>query len=198
MEADTVIIAIGQEPDFKGFEKMEKTPLKTFKVNQETLETSTPGVFAAGDCVNGPASFVEAVQTGHMAAESIDRYIRGEDLVQGRKEVRNQPLEIRPIPCGIIRKGRQPMPVLKPEERRKNFEEILLGYSEQLAVEEAKRCLNCTICGYCIENFGCIALTWTDNAVLPDKSPQIDLALCVGCGVCSQICPHRAIEEIKK
>ncbi|MGQ9720708.1 MAG: FAD-dependent oxidoreductase [Candidatus Jordarchaeum sp.] len=197
MEADTIIIAIGQEPDFTGFEKLDKTPLKTFKVNSETLETNIPGVFAAGDCVNGPASFVEAVQTGHMAAESIDRYLRGEDLTEGRKEVKNTPLEVVPIPRGVIRKKRVSMPVLKAEERKKSFKEIMLGYSEQLAVEEAKRCLNCAICGYCIENFGCIAMIWTDNPNLPDRSPEIDLALCVGCGVCPQICPHKAIEEIK-
>ncbi|MEM3564727.1 MAG: FAD-dependent oxidoreductase [Candidatus Jordarchaeaceae archaeon] len=197
MEADTIIIAIGQEPDFKGFEKLDQTPLKTFKVNPETLETNIKGVFAAGDCVNGPASFVEAVQTGHMAAESIDRYLRGEDLVEGRREVRNKPPEVVAVPRGIVRKKRVSMPVLSPEERKKNFEEILLGYSEQLAVMEAKRCLNCAICGYCIENFGCIALIWTDNPHLQYRSPEIDLALCVGCGVCPQICPHKAIEEIK-
>ncbi len=198
IEADTIIIAIGQEPDFSGFEKIEKTPFKTFKVNPETLETSIPGVFAAGDIINGPASFVEAVQTGHMAAESIDLFVRDKDLIQERKEVRNQPLEVRPFPRGIIQKKRQTMPVLKPEKRKKTFDEIFLGYPEELAVEEAKRCLNCAICGYCIENFGCIAIVWTDNLDLPDRSPEIDLALCVGCGVCGQICPHKAIEEIKK
>ena len=197
MEGETIIIAIGQELEFSGFEKIEKTPLKTFKVNQETLETNIPGVFAAGDCVNGPASFVEAVQTGHMAAESIDRYLSGENLIEGRKEIRNRPLEVRPIPRGIIRRRRLAMPVTKPKQRKKNFDEILLGYSEDLAVEEAKRCLNCSICGYCIENFGCIAMIWMDNPDLPDRSPEIDLALCVGCGVCGQICPYTAIEEIK-
>jgi formate hydrogenlyase subunit 6/NADH:ubiquinone oxidoreductase subunit I len=140
---------------------------------------------------------VEAVQTGHMAAESIDRYLSGQDLIERREEIINKPLEVRPIPRGIIRKKRQPMPVLNPEERKKNFDEILLGYSEELAVEEAKRCLNCAICGYCIENFGCIAIIWTDNPDLTDRSPEIDLALCVGCGVCPQICPYKAIEEIK-
>ncbi|MHA1578201.1 MAG: FAD-dependent oxidoreductase [Candidatus Freyarchaeota archaeon] len=198
LEADTIIIAVGQETDFSGFEKLEKTPMKTFRVNEETLETSVPGVFAAGDCVNGPACFVEAVQTGHMAAESIDRYLRGEDLLQGRREVMNKPLELWPVPRGVIRKSRQPMPVLEPEERKKNFREINQGYSEESAVEEAGRCLNCSVCGYCIESFGCIAIIWTDAPDLPERPPEIDLALCVGCGVCSQICPHKAIEEIKQ
>jgi glutamate synthase (NADPH/NADH) small chain len=38
---------------------------------------------------------------------------------------------------------RQPMPEQAPEERRKNFEEVPLGYSEETAITEAQRCLQC-------------------------------------------------------
>jgi len=36
-----------------------------------------------------------------------------------------------------------PMPVQKPEERVRNFHEVALGYTRDMAISEAKRCLNC-------------------------------------------------------
>ncbi len=199
IKADTIIIAIGQEIDIKGFEDIEITPSGTFKVDPLTLETSVPGVFAAGDCVSGPASFVEAVQSGHMVSEAIDSFLGGRDLKTLQTRRNNSPslAEEWPIPRGIIRRKRQDIAQLDPASRKGTFKEISTGYREKEAVREASRCLNCGICGYCIENFGCIAMVWTTNPDLPYRVPEIDLALCVGCGVCGQICPHKAIEEIR-
>ncbi len=77
IELDTLISAIGEEPDFSFLPKeVEVTPIRTVAVDPLTMETSLPGVFAGGDAVLGPASVIEAIVTGKVAAASIDRYLR--------------------------------------------------------------------------------------------------------------------------
>ncbi|RLI26382.1 hypothetical protein DRO58_05620 [Candidatus Bathyarchaeota archaeon] len=77
LEADTVILAIGQTPDLSFIEDEIEVDRGVIKVNPRTMETSLPGVFAGGDAVSGPASVVEAIVAGKMAAASIDRYLTG-------------------------------------------------------------------------------------------------------------------------
>lgn len=67
VNADTVISAIGQEPD--------KTLRKTLGVDSETMSISKEGVFAAGDFVNGPTTVVEAMASGKKAARAVDMYL---------------------------------------------------------------------------------------------------------------------------
>ena len=89
LHADTLIVAIGQSPDLSflgdaaGFDLFTGTALR---VDRSTLETRLPGVFAGGDMVTGPASVVEAMAAGRGAAESVDRYLRGRDLLAGREQ----------------------------------------------------------------------------------------------------------------
>ncbi len=152
LDADTVIIAIGQQSDLSFLEDnrgIEVTKAGTIKVDPTTLSTDTSGIFAGGDVVSGPASVVEAIDHGHEAAISIDRYIRGEDLKEGRERIEEETAETpdREIPL----KKRQVMPCLPVEKRRNNFNEISLGFSEETAVEEANRCLNCGICSECLQ-----------------------------------------------
>jgi len=151
IEADTVIIAIGQRSDLTGFEDLEKTPQGTIKVDEITLETSIPGVFAGGDIVRGPASVIEAVAHGNEAAESIDRFLNGVDLKEGRaREVQIAPLR----ETEVEKKERAKIRKRDPRSRVKGFEEIELGFAEEGAetvIEEAKRCLDCAVCSECLE-----------------------------------------------
>jgi len=80
IQADAVISAIGQYVDDGGmdvFEKMSWSRRGTIEVNHASMETSQPGVFAAGDAVSGPATVIEAIGGGKRAADAIDRYLRG-------------------------------------------------------------------------------------------------------------------------
>ncbi|MFQ6094386.1 MAG: FAD-dependent oxidoreductase, partial [bacterium] len=150
MEADTVIVAIGQASDFSFLQDGIKITEKgTISVDPLTLATDIEGVFAGGDVVSGPASAIEAIAHGKRAATSIDRYIRGEDLVVGRGIEEQKTAEIPEVK--IEPKRRQAMPMLPLEKRMDNFTEVELGFSEAAAVEEANRCLNCGICSECIE-----------------------------------------------
>lgn len=77
LEADTVILAIGQVPDLSFLEKeIDVLDGGAIAVDPMTMETNLPGVFAGGDAVSGPATVIEAIVAGKRAAASIDRYLR--------------------------------------------------------------------------------------------------------------------------
>ncbi|MEA1964129.1 MAG: FAD-dependent oxidoreductase, partial [Candidatus Aerophobetes bacterium] len=149
VDIDTVIIAIGQEADFAGLEEVKFTPYKTIDAKKISLATSISGVFAGGDVVSGPASVIEAISQGHEASISIDRYLKSEDLIEGREKIKEEAAEA--PEKEVVLKKREMMPSLSLEERKGNFKEIELGFTEEMAINEAKRCLNCGICSECLE-----------------------------------------------
>ncbi len=152
--ADTVILAIGQAVDADGFDGFERGPGGTFKVKKLTHETSMPGVFAGGDMVSGPASVIEAVNAGHEAAISIDRFINRQDLADGRekpKEVAAKAEESAAARAKIERRERAVEAALLANDRVGNFREVAQGFAEEEAVAEAQRCLNCGICCECMQ-----------------------------------------------
>jgi heterodisulfide reductase subunit A-like polyferredoxin len=151
--ADTVILAIGQAVDADGFDGFERGPGGTFKVNKLTFETSMPGVFAGGDMVSGPASVIEAVNAGHEAAISIDRFINRQDLAEEREKAKEQSAKAEESAAArakIERRERAKEPAL-PIADRAGFREVALGFTEEEAVAEAQRCLNCGICSECMQ-----------------------------------------------
>jgi NADPH-dependent glutamate synthase beta subunit-like oxidoreductase len=78
IQTDSVILAIGESPDVSSFSKEIETDGNAIAVEPYSTETSQPGIFAAGDCVSGPATFIQAILAGKKAAESIDHYLQGE------------------------------------------------------------------------------------------------------------------------
>jgi heterodisulfide reductase subunit A len=116
-------------------------------VDDITMQTNIPNVFAAGDMVTGPGLVIDAIAQGHEAALSMDRYLKGEDLKKGR--IKRQPL-VAPVPEREFEKQpRVTLPTLPVDERINTFEEVELGLTEEMAIREAKRCLNCNICSLC-------------------------------------------------
>lgn len=150
MEVDTLIPAIGQEPDLtflSGNTQLKVSKWKTLEIDPETTATNVPGIFAGGDVVSGPATVLEAMAAGKTAAESIHRYLRGESL---QKEYR--PTEPRlNVPSVQLTEEeasgleRPEMPTLSVNERTGNFNEVDLGFTKELAMREAKRCLRCEL-----------------------------------------------------
>jgi len=148
MEVDNVIIAIGQALDKEALSQdLAYTAWETLSVDQTTLQTNIDGVFAGGDAVSGPAGVIEAIAAGKEAAISIDRYLRGLDLAEGRPRALKKAEKVSKE--GIETKPRMSMPLMEVE-RRKGFEEVELGFDEKMAIEEAKRCLNCAVCSECL------------------------------------------------
>ncbi len=138
IEADSVIIAIGQAVDKSMLPGgLSYTAGETVSVDPVTWQTSIKGVFAGGDVVAGAADIIGAIAAGKEAAISIDRYLRGVDLKQGRRPLAKRVRER----TGI--KSTRP-PVLAVGER-KGFVEVNLGFDEKTAIEQANRCLNCGV-----------------------------------------------------
>ncbi|MFX1480995.1 MAG: FAD-dependent oxidoreductase [Promethearchaeota archaeon] len=151
---DSIVIAVGQAVDFDQIDiatdnKLEKDRNK-IKVNEITFETNIPGVFAGGDIVsNSKAVAIAAIAHGKEAAFSIDRYIKGENLMAGRYKQDK-----------MFFTGPKKPPKdysLKPETLEDateeiiwNFEEIDQIFNEEMALQEARRCLSCNhFCAHC-------------------------------------------------
>ncbi|MCX7981931.1 MAG: NAD(P)-binding protein [Syntrophales bacterium] len=151
---DAVIPAIGQEADLSFLTKecgVSVNKWNNIDVDPVTFATNVPGVFAGGDVVTGPQTVVKAVYAGKEAAKSIDRYLRGEDIKAGRERDWTRGLADPGDVSRVSKSPRVPYPHLKPEERKTNFKEVGLGFSEEDAVREAKRCLSCGICSECYQ-----------------------------------------------
>lgn len=146
LSADMVIAAVGQTPDlsYLNGDGVKVTPGKTIEVNMKTLSTEKEGIFAAGDNVRGPATAVEAVADGKTAALAIDKYLGGdgEPMNSFRNELISMVVSYNEAEYQKER-PRVMMPHLPLEKRSRTFNEVVLGYQTESAVEEAKRCLHC-------------------------------------------------------
>jgi heterodisulfide reductase subunit A len=152
LEVDTIIAAIGQLPATDAIAGLELTRWGTVVADADTCETAHPAVFAGGDAATGPTTVIEAVAAGNRAAESIDRYLKGQDLREDRVfKIPKERIVQREIGEEISYFARAEMPMLPTEARQGNFLEVELGFSEELARQEAERCLECATCSECME-----------------------------------------------
>ena len=78
LTADLVIPAISQQPDISFLTQghgLEISKWNSFVVNEKTMATNRPGIFAGGDAVTGPATVIEAIRAGHLAADAIKAHL---------------------------------------------------------------------------------------------------------------------------
>jgi len=152
LPADVVILAIGQTPNLSGVDGLEVTSAGLIWADPDTGETSRAGVFAGGDAAGDPATVVNAVAAGNRAAESIDRYLRGQEL-RGERFFGTKPEHIaqKELTPDIPIFPRSEMPMMAPNLRKSGFDEVELGYDESTARHEASRCLDCAACSECLE-----------------------------------------------
>ncbi|HEX6305692.1 MAG TPA: FAD-dependent oxidoreductase, partial [Anaerolineales bacterium] len=179
IDCDTLIFSVGQRaglafiPDDANVGLTER---QTIAINPNTLATSRPGVFAAGDCISGTAFVIEAVDRGHTAAQSIMRYLQGEALEPPPKpelpvvHLSQREIEERMARGEIRRQPRVPMPELPVDQRLDNFLEVEGGYDDASAQAEAARCLACGICSEC---WSCVFACGRD-AIVHDMVAQED------------------------
>ena len=140
---NTVIAAIGQMPETPDQFGLPLGRGNTFQVDTYTLAAGRVGVFAGGDAVTGPATVIEAIAAGRQAAISIDKYLGGKGVID---EKLAPPEELEALPeIDEGEKHRLPIPTLPLGERLGSFAEVELSLSEELAIEEATRCLRCDL-----------------------------------------------------
>jgi heterodisulfide reductase subunit A-like polyferredoxin len=159
---DNVIFSVGQRaglafiPESAG---VGITDQATVAVNPNTLATSRPGVFAAGDVATGTAFVIEAVAAGHKVAQAIHRYLQGEELEPPPRpklpvvELSRAEIEERVARGEVKIQPRVPMDMLPVEHRLSTFEEVVAGYTDEQAQAEAARCLACGVCSECLSCF---------------------------------------------
>jgi len=187
-EVDTVIPAIGQVA--------ETSRLPTILVGERewavaadplTTETKIPGLFSGGDVATGPASVIEAVGAGRRAAESIDRYLNGKDMREGREVEIVETTWVKDMGKITRKPERYVSSHVDIGRWEASFEEAdeLLARNKETAIFEARRCLGC---GPCTECLGNEELCDADKAV-------VDETLCSGCNLCAVVCPYGAVRK---
>ncbi|MFW9891238.1 MAG: FAD-dependent oxidoreductase [Candidatus Thorarchaeota archaeon] len=150
MAVDNMIVVIGQSTDPTGVQtELSCSEWATVKADPITLETNIPGVFAGGDVVLGPLTVVKAVGHGKEAAISIDRFIRGADIKDGRRNGNHRVQSFEVDKTGIPYEMRAAMPKQAVSTRVRKFTEVELGFNEAMAAAEAERCLGCAVCCDC-------------------------------------------------
>ena len=142
MDVDTVITAVSQYADLPFLSKDEIgfTSWGTFVVENDTLMTTMPGVFAGGDVTRGPDTVIQAIADGKKAAVSIDQFLGGKGVLNKGPKI--------DIPTNfdddeVVALNRFPLEMLSPENRKDSFDEVVLGYHKLNAMAEAMRCLRC-------------------------------------------------------
>ncbi|HUT07835.1 MAG TPA: NADH-ubiquinone oxidoreductase-F iron-sulfur binding region domain-containing protein [Candidatus Latescibacteria bacterium] len=149
--ADTLILAISERaytPYLKDSDGLTLSPeWGTIIVDPASMATTRPGVFAGGDVVSGPSSVVEAMAAGKTAARSIESYLEGRSLVRVHQVTRPsryvEPVELTEEEAQNATRSK--MPHLSPAKRRSGHEEIETGFTKELALREARRCLRCEL-----------------------------------------------------
>jgi len=193
MEVDAVINALGQEADWACLTPECACTLSewgTMNVDPLTLQSDDPDIFAGGDAARGPRTVIEAIADGKQAAISIDRFILGRDLRLGRDQV--FPTITDPQKEVYNKIDRVQMPCLDPQARIKGFDEVQKGLTEEMVLEEAKRCISCGTC--CVQ-----ACPYDVMQFNHDTLKAVKCDLCVDkrgnneAPACFSVCPVRCI-----
>ena len=193
VEADTVVAAISQEPDFEGLENLKAGPKDWVKVEKDG-STAIDKTFAGGDILDlGIVAL--AIFQGRTAADTIDHRLRGTEAEKTD-----------PLP--EIKTDRMRLDLYEAKEPNKReqipmegrFEkvdlEVNLPLTEEQAIDEAKRCMSC---GYCFDCGNCWSYCQDQAVIKPLVKGELykfKLEFCQGCKKCAEECPCGFIEMV--
>jgi formate dehydrogenase beta subunit len=179
IEADDVIIAVGQDNAFPWIERdlgIEFGRWDLPVIDKKTFQSTLPKVFFGGDAAFGPENIITAVAQGHQAAISIDLFCRGKDLSDDRPAPANnlvrQKMGIHEwiYDSAVVNDDRYAVPHEEKTLALSNRKiEVELGFDMPTAFKEAQRCLNC------------------------DIQTVFYQSRCIECDACVDICPTSCI-----
>lgn len=200
LDVDSVIVAIGQKLVNEDVSELKLTDRGNIEADIDTFKTNTEGVFAIGDATNRGASIaIEAIGEANRCALSIDAYLNGEDIETRVPYISRRDEELIDFQSKEKCPARKPQ-VLPAAERKNNFDEVCLGYTEEDAKAEASRCLECG----CKEYYKCKLLSVAQRydihperfkGEMPQKYTadsnefiERNSAKCILCGLCVRSC----------
>jgi NADPH-dependent glutamate synthase beta subunit-like oxidoreductase len=177
VEADSLIIAVGEQPDLEFY-------------------STAPGIFLGGDAASGSSTVVDAIASGRGAAADILTFLGIDGALRSKKQRAG---------VAFVKEGLQfayfPMaprvqtPILPVRNRLGSFAEVVTTISHDSAVHEATRCISCGVCNAC----GQCWVYCPDGAILPvEGGYSIDLVYCKGCGICAAECPRDVIRLVEE
>jgi len=151
VETENVIVSIGQAADMSFLSRdsqLERELWGTLAVDDNSLATNIPGVFAGGDFTTGPTYVIRAIASGRRAAIAVDKYLQGD---KSRVEIQDEKTGMRED-IGLAldeeiaeEQPRVPVEFERTEDRVKDFREVEKGLIENQALQEATRCLRCDL-----------------------------------------------------
>ena len=146
-KAETVLFAVGRNADLRFLPEEAGIEINEGTVRvDKNLRTTRAKVWAGGDMVTGPATVIDAINAGLTAAAAIDAAIR---VTHGQGPWTAPVEEMLEIPLKAGQEGgdqpRRLMPKAPPKIRRSDFREVELGYTLEMALAEACRCLRCDV-----------------------------------------------------
>jgi NADPH-dependent glutamate synthase beta subunit-like oxidoreductase len=176
LDCDTVLLATGQATDLgflaDGGADVEQARPGWPRVDAETLATTAPGVFVAGDLAHGTRLLIDAVASGKRAARSVYRHVRGREISM-QLDTSHLTLPLYARERGYETLTRRTVPTLAPAARLADSRaEVEVGFDAASACSEASRCLDCGV------------------------TPVFDGARCVLCGGCVDVCPTLCLKLV--
>ena len=189
MEADDVLMAIGQENAFPWIERdlgvdFDKWDMPV--VDKATFQSTNPKVFFGGDSAFGPENIITAVAHGHQAAISIDLLCQGKSVSKRPPPITNLASQKMGVhewsyDNAVAPDPRYPVPHAPLDKLLKDRKlEVELGFDQATAYKEAERCLNCDVQTVfeevrCIECDACVDICPTDCITFTVNGPEQEL-----------------------
>ncbi len=212
IELNYILAAIGQKTDVNFIDDINKYSDNKLVINKwgdidadkKTLQTSVKNIFAAGDAVTGPATLIEAIAQGKKAAISCHQFLSENAIIGEKFEFISKKDNFEKQTTNdyngkYVEQIREEMPTLDPTKRR-NFDEVELGYSDKAAYDETLRCLECG----CSEYYSCDLKKYSTEYNVEQKKfkgefkkyevnfehpyIEIDNNKCILCSRCIRIC----------
>jgi len=215
---DSIVTSLGQvavNNQFAGgpLEKsIALSPNRTIDANVRSSQINIEGVFAGGDAVSGPRSVIQAVVAARRAADNIHAYVMGGIKDEGDSRfnfTRGKGFDDVDLKNfdGIDVKLREKMPTRPPEICSQDFNEVKLGFSEQMARSEAERCLSCGCTAFDRCQLKSLSIDYNVNINKTGMGTKpvyakdfshpviiVDKNKCIFCGRCERVCEYDALE----
>lgn len=203
LEADTVILAVGQDPELADWEDQVRVAKGMVEIDAD-YRTSRQGIFAAGDVASAERFVSTAVGEGRKAANSIAQYLGQPPVLRDVTAIgaaQEPDVAFADINTFYFPpRDRSERDKVAAEGRKASFAEIRLGLTDEQALVQATRCFSC---GACLECDNCVYFC-PDMAIVKDSTSPLYYKVleqyCKGCGCCLEECPRGAMgvrEETK-